>query len=122
MLFKKYPGLPARLERIHSATLPPKNNNNNAPRGGLPRTLQQTTAFRKPQNWTHDTGLKRGKEALRKARTDPGEDGEGVREYCELVLHLLSRAEQSNVTDMVQQEVTAEDVRLIEQLIQAEGR
>ena len=121
LLFKKYPSLPGRLEQIHAATLPPRNNNT-APKGGLPRNLQQTAAFRKPQNWTHDTGLKRGKEALRKARTDPGEDGEGVREYCELVLHLLSKAEKANVTDMVRQEVTAEDVQLIQQLIQAEGR
>ncbi|KUI60622.1 Protein HIT1 [Cytospora mali] len=121
-LFKRYPNLPAKLESIHSATLPPKEEEPG--RGGLPWNLQQAPGYQnKKPKWTHDTGLRRGKEALRKARTNPGEEGDAVREYCELVLHLLSKEEATaNVTDIVRQQVTQEDVKLIEKLIEAEGK
>ncbi|KAK7746854.1 hypothetical protein SLS53_002042 [Cytospora paraplurivora] len=124
-LFKRYPGLPAKLESIHSATLPPAEEGPG--RGGLPWNLQQAPGYQpqgKKPRWTHDTGLRRGKEALRKARTNPGEEGDAVREYCELVLHLLSRESEAaaDVTDIVRQQVTQEDVKLIEKLIEAEGK
>lgn len=121
-LFKRYPGLPAKLESIHSATLPPREEEPG--RGGLPWNLQQAPGYQsKKPRWTHDTGLRNGKEALRKARTNPGEDGDAVREYCELVLHLLSKEEATaNVTDIVRQQVTQEDVKLIEKLIEAEAK
>lgn len=46
-----------------------------------------------------------------------------MREYCELVLYLLSREEATaNVTDIVRQQVTQEDVKLIEKLIEAEAK
>lgn len=123
-LFNKYPSLPSKLGSIHNATLPPKDEQPPS-RGGLPWNLSQAPGYQnKKPKWTHDTGLRRGKEALRKARTDPGEEGDAVREYCELVLHLLSREENSevNVTDIVRQQVTQEDVKLIERLIEAEGK
>lgn len=127
-LFQKYPSLPARLGSIHNATLPPKDEQQsqqpNGRGGGLPWTLAQTPGYQsKKPRWTHDTGLKRGKEALRKARTDPGEDGDAVREYCELVLYLLSNKHNTDVhvTDVVREQVSKEDVQLIEQLIQAEA-
>ncbi len=63
-------------------------------------------------------GLRRGREALRDARTDPGEDGDGVREYCELVLHLLS----TDATATVRDDVATQDVKLIEQLMETDGR
>lgn len=129
-LFAKYPTLPTRLESIHAATLPPRDEQPattaTQQRGGLPWTLAQAPGYQsKKPKWTHDTGLRRGKEALRKARTDPGEEGDAVREYCELVLHLLSRedsADPGHVTDLVRQQVTQEDVKLIETLIEAEGK
>ncbi|KAJ4424463.1 hypothetical protein N0V82_000787 [Gnomoniopsis sp. IMI 355080] len=123
-LFKKYPSLPSKLTHIHKATLPPKDEQPPS-RGGLPWNLNQAPGYQsnKPR-WSHDTGLKRGKEALRKARTDPGEDGDAVREYCELVLYLLSKKEDADidVTDLVRQQVTQQDVKLIENLVQAEGK
>lgn len=127
-LFHKYPRLPARLANIHAATLPPSDEQqqqqSQAPgRGGLPWTLAQAPGYQsKKPRWSHDTGLRRGKEALRKARTDPGDDGDAVREYCELVLHLLSKENDAevHVTDLVRQQVTQEDVKLIEKLIEAE--
>ncbi|KAJ9132651.1 hypothetical protein NKR23_g11111 [Pleurostoma richardsiae] len=124
-LFKKYPNLPSALARVHAATLPPSSEQQQPPAGGLPWSLQQTAAYRKKQQaWTHDVGLRRGKDALRRARTDPGEDGEAVREYCELVLHLLGRQadeRSGDVTAVVRREVNEEDVRLIEKLMEAEG-
>lgn len=45
--------------------------------------------------WDRATGLRRGKEALQRAREADGEEGEGVREYQELVLHLLSSEGQA---------------------------
>lgn len=96
----------------------------------LPWTLAQAPGYEpynKKPKWTHDTGLKRGKAALRKARTDPSEEGDAVREYCELVLHLLSRKDEQeraamHVTDLVRQQVTQEDVKLIEKLMETEGK
>lgn len=128
-LFKKYPRLPSKLTRIHTATLPPKDEQQQQQqqpgRGGLPWSLNQAPGYQsKKPRWSHDTGLKRGKEALRKARTDPGEDGDAVREYCELVLYLLSKKKDAeiDVTDLVRQQVNQEDVKLIETLIEAEGK
>lgn len=125
-LFKKYPSLPSKLTHIHKATLPPKDEQQQTPgRGGLPWNLNQAPGYQsKKPRWSHDTGLKRGKEALRKARTDPGEDGDAVREYCELVLYLLSKQKDTevDVTDLVRQQVTQQDVKLIENLIETEGK
>ncbi|KKY38058.1 putative hit finger domain protein [Diaporthe ampelina] len=121
-LFKRYPGLPTKLTNIHVATLPPAEEQPG--RGGLPWNLQQAPGYQhKKPKWTHDLGLRRGKEALRKARTDPGEDGDAVREYCELVLHLLSKQEATGgITDLVREQVVKQDVQLIEQLIEAESK
>ncbi|KAI3399167.1 hypothetical protein diail_7536 [Diaporthe ilicicola] len=122
-LFKRYPSLPAKLTNIHVATLPPQEEQPG--RGGLPWNLQQAPGYQqhKKPKWTHDLGLRRGKEALRKARTDPGEDGDAVREYCELVLHLLSKQEATGgITDLVREQVIKQDVQLIERLIEAESK
>lgn len=121
-LFKKYPRLPSQLRLIHAATLPPQD----APpsNGGLPWNLSQAPGYQsnKPK-WSHDTGLKRGKQALRQARTDPEEEGDAVREYCELVLFLLAKEKNVDVdvTDLVRRQVTQQDVKLIEQLIEEES-
>ncbi|KAG8160415.1 hypothetical protein KVR01_009951 [Diaporthe batatas] len=121
-LFKRYPSLPTKLTNIHVATLPPEDEQPG--RGGLPWNLQQAPGYQhKKPRWTHDLGLRRGKEALRKARTDPGEDGDAVREYCELVLHLLSKQEATGgVTDLVREQVMKQDVQLIEKLMEAESK
>ncbi|KAL8365035.1 hypothetical protein RB595_004038 [Gaeumannomyces hyphopodioides] len=110
-LFKKYPSLPAALEGIHEATLPPKN----APTGI--HAMIDATRSKKQEPWSPDVGLRRGRAALRKARMDPGEDGDGVREYCDLVRYLLSRSDSDGkVNDMVQHEVVQGDVKLIRNL------
>lgn len=123
-LFKKYPFLPARLNRIHAETLQPKDEQQQLGRGGLPWNLSQIPGEQsKRPKWSHDTGLKRGKKALRKARCDPSEVGDAVREYCELVLFLLAREKSADgdVRDIVRKQVTQMDVKLIEKLIEEEG-
>lgn len=130
-LFKKYPTLPSTLDRIHTATLPPKKEPGT--RGGLPWKLSDVDSGlldgtgrsgggkKKNEIWSQDVGLSRGRAALRKARMDPSEDGDGVREYCELVLYLLSRTSgKDEATAMVSREYTQEEIKLIETLQQQE--
>jgi hypothetical protein len=68
-------------------------------------------------------GLKKGAAALKKARMDPSEDGDAVREYCELVLHLLSRSRErreSEALDVVRRETVDEERGVIRGLIKME--
>ena len=65
-------------------------------------------------------GLRRGAEALRKARTDPSDTGDGVREFCDLVRLLLGRG-KGDAERAVQEEVAAEEARVIERLMREEG-
>jgi hypothetical protein len=85
-LFRKYPRLPDQLLEIHAATQPPPAETSKIPAAllkGLPP---------KKQGWDREKGIARGKDALRKARKVDGEDGEAIREYSELVLHLIEEA------------------------------
>lgn len=43
-----------------------------------------------------------------------------MREYCNLVLHILSQTGQKDVTSLVRDEVVQQDTRVIEQLLQEE--
>lgn len=83
ILFKKYPRLPDQLIQIHDATRPPSSST-------TPFNPSQSRRLEKAM-WDRTTGLQKGKEALQRAREAEGEEGEGVREYQELVLHLLSK-------------------------------
>ena len=115
-LFRKYPGLARQLQDIYAATQPPTN----APENRIPASLMQGMV--KKDGWNHDIGIKNGKEALRKARQADGQDGEAIREYTELVLHLINKQNgQVNTTTIVQQNAQ-EDSKLIEQLMAQERR
>ncbi|KAG6042245.1 hypothetical protein E4U41_002588 [Claviceps citrina] len=73
------------------------------------------------ENWNHDIGIKNGKEALRRARKLEGEAGDAIREYSELVLHLINAEDQnSQATTLLQQQVAHEDSKLIERLMAQE--
>ncbi|KAL1837653.1 hypothetical protein VTJ49DRAFT_3552 [Mycothermus thermophilus] len=121
-LFTRYPSLPATLNRIYDATLPPSESAlpsratapNRFDRGGYHQPQQQ-----QQQPWTMEAGLRKGAEALRKARTDPTETGDGVREFCELVRHLLNQ--QREGVERVREEVAAEEAMIIERLLREEG-
>ncbi|SPQ27578.1 88b58092-5795-49a1-bac9-4ae6c3a80600 [Thermothielavioides terrestris] len=131
-LFNKYPSLPAALARIQETTLPPPQADaagdpfSKFPslRGNMPRHRQQ----QHQQPWTRDVGLRRGAEALRRARTDPSDTGDGVREFCDLVRFLLSKKEEGQggrgggeVVELVREEVLAEETRAIARLMREEG-
>ncbi|KAL2159977.1 hypothetical protein VTH06DRAFT_1632 [Thermothelomyces fergusii] len=127
-LFKKYSSLAAELTRIQEMTLPPSDapdlpGGNAASMG---RDRQQpwvkdggNVGRNRQQPWTKDVGLRRGVEALRKARTDPSDTGDGVREFCDLVKLLLNKRTEG--IDRVREEVVAEETKQIERLLKEEG-
>jgi len=94
-LFAKHPNLATRLDAIYEKTLPPKDQPAAATAGGLPWKVPATDARgRKKEDqepWTQDVGLRRGQKALRDARADLGDDGRAVREFCNLIMDLLSK-------------------------------
>ncbi|KAK0386413.1 hypothetical protein NLU13_6250 [Sarocladium strictum] len=119
VLFLKYPSLPEQLRRIHEATLPPKPSPGSKP--GIPESLMQGVS--KKETWNHDMGIKNGKAALRRAKSADGEEGEGVREYYELVLHMMNEAsDRERASQFVQQQLAQEDTKLIERLLAQEKR
>ncbi|KAJ9142301.1 hypothetical protein NKR19_g7245 [Coniochaeta hoffmannii] len=122
-LFAKYPNLESDLIQIERATLPPLDSFPPAA-GGLPTRYQPPQQHQRQQEpWTRQVGLKKGAAALKKARMDPSEDGDAVREYCELVLHLLSTSRQrrdSEALDVVRRETVDEERGVIKRLIKME--
>ncbi|KAG6232489.1 hypothetical protein E4U26_004968 [Claviceps purpurea] len=114
-LFRKYPNLAEQLLTIFAATQPPEE----APDKRIPASLMQGVA--KKETWNHDIGINNGKEALRKARDLKGEAGEAVREYSELVLHLMNTGDdKGQASTVLQRQVAQEDSKLIEQLMAQE--
>ncbi len=118
-LFQRYPSLPDELTRIQETTLPPP-----APTTATDPLSRFASSLpglnkNKQQPWTRDVGLRKGAAALRKARTDPSDTGDGVREFCELVRFLLNKKREG--VEKVRQEVVAEETRVIERLMREEG-
>ena len=64
-------------------------------------------------------GIKNGKDALRKARQADDEEGEAIREYSELVLHIMGKKEGH---DGVQDSVRQQDTDLIRRLMEQDRR
>ncbi|KAI8293186.1 hypothetical protein K4K59_005874 [Colletotrichum sp. SAR11_240] len=121
-LFKRYPSLKSRLLGILAATEPPPELQ------GTGNSLNDTMKARalaaanpKKEQWSHDVGIRNGKEALRKARTAAGEDGEGVREYIELINHLILKGEDATADEAIRQSAAEKDTDLIRKLLE-EGR
>lgn len=136
-LLQRYPFLQTELARIQQITLPPENNDGaGSGNSGFPFPLKQQQQFgggKKQPMWSREVGLRRGAAALRKARTDPGDRGDAIREFCCLVLNLLSAplkdagqaglgaVERKDVTSLVREEVAAEETKIIERLLQEEA-
>lgn len=121
-LFKRYPSLKSRLLGILAATEPPPELQ------GTGNSLNDTMKARalaaanpKKEQWSHDVGIRNGKEALRKARTAAGEDGEGVREYIELINHLILKGEDAAAEEAIRKSAEEKDTDLIRKLLE-EGR
>ncbi|KAK7429252.1 hypothetical protein QQZ08_004262 [Neonectria magnoliae] len=120
LLFQKYPLLPNQLLRIHAATLPPQDPE--AKKHAIPASLLKGLPPKK-ETWNHDIGIRNGKEALRKARRALGEEGDAIREYSELILHLINTDNSGpDVTNLLRQQLAQEDTTLIERLIAEEKR
>lgn len=113
-LFRKYPDLPSQLLEIHTATQPPADGPD---RKGIPASLLK--GLPKKDAWNHDVGIKNGKDALRKARRADGKRGDGIREYCELIAHLMNNGDASTV---LQRQATEQDALLVERLMAQEKR
>ena len=108
------------LNRIGKATFPPAQNDTG--KGGLPFKNKNPRGHpQKQRPWTQEDGLRRGAAVLRKARTDPGDKGDAVREYCELVLYLLSKPSGTNMSRVVRDEIKAGDAKAVEELMQIEN-
>lgn len=119
-LFKRYPGLRARLLQILAATEPPPEMQGatGSSLNDMMRAKAMAAANPKKEQWTHDVGIRKGKEALRRARTAGGEDGEGVREYIELINHLVSNAgEAEKVEEAIRKQAADRDAELIRRLM-----
>jgi hypothetical protein len=119
MLFRRYPGLETRLATIHDQTLPPEDHNT-FPRIGGGVSWHPAHGGRQTQRfepWTREVGLRKAAAALRQARTDPSELGDGVRDYCDLVLDILSKPEVKDLTALVRNEVVQGDAKTVEQLL-----
>ncbi|KAH7273805.1 hypothetical protein MRS44_001316 [Fusarium solani] len=116
-LFQKYPHLPDQLLQIHAATLPPRET-----KSAIPASLLKGLPPKK-ETWNHDIGIQNGKEALRKARRADGEEGDAIREYSELILHLMNTDNaEADVGDILRQQLAQEDSKLIERLMAQEKR
>ena len=108
ILFRTYPRLSAQLRMIDSATHQPVNQY-----GGY-----QNGRGRKEPTWNTDIGMQKGVDAMYRAKS--AEDGEGVREYCKLILHILSGDSDVNTEEMIQKEIVDENVRMIRGLLSQE--
>jgi zinc finger HIT domain-containing protein 3 len=110
-LFKKYPGLRQQLKEINAATQPPP------PQSSLQIPGLTIT---KGSDWSREVGIRKGLELLRKARRAPGEDGEALREYTELIVHLVYSQKAGNaVSDSLMQSRNEEERRFIQELLDA---
>lgn len=123
LLFNKYPNLPNQLLEIHAATQPPVEAPDAATKAIPASLMKGLPANSGKGTWNHDIGIKNGKAALRRARKASGEDGEAIREYTELILHIMNETgEQNNATAFVQRQVAEQDTALIERLLAEDRR
>ncbi|KAK2006463.1 HIT zinc finger protein [Colletotrichum eremochloae] len=122
-LFRRYPSLKARLLDILAATEPPPEmQSTGSSLNDLMKARAMAAANPKKEQWTHDVGIRNGKAALRKARNAAGEDGEGVREYIELINHLMSEANAAaEAEEVIRKQAAEKDAELIRRLM-AEDR
>ena len=71
----------------------------------------------KDQAWNQDRGLQNGIGALRRAREVSGKDGEGVREFSKLILHIISGDDKD---DTIRKELAEENARIIAALMKGD--
>jgi zinc finger HIT domain-containing protein 3 len=109
-LFKKYPKLPQQLEEIHAATLPPHERPGIASYEGRP--------LGKEGRWNAELGRQKGLAALRRARSAPGQEGEALSEYTELIVHLLYVGGENGIGAALEKKHGDEQQQLIRELLE----
>ncbi|KAK3320870.1 hypothetical protein B0T19DRAFT_251494 [Cercophora scortea] len=131
-LYRKYPNLETELLRIQETTLPPSSAPNpNSLAFKMLQQSQQALGGSKQHTWSRDVGLRKGAAALRKARTDPGDKGDAVREFCDLVKYLLASGKTGgggadgsaggvDPTSLVREEIVKEETAQIARLLKKE--
>ncbi|KAH8590273.1 hypothetical protein B0O99DRAFT_308673 [Bisporella sp. PMI_857] len=124
-LFSQYPRLPAQLLEIHSATLQPETDEENEAQLQLIResrkeSSEQGITGRNPP-WSNARGEQSGVQALKNARRVYGKDGEGIRQYGELILQILQGDNEVDAAEALERERREEDAKLISQLLEAES-
>lgn len=124
-MFMMYPRLRSQLRDIYAATLPPLENTSgiisqyeNHPQAQRGRGRGRGRIGRGGERgpWNPDRGTQDGIDALSNAKEQYGKGGEGIREYVELVLKLVSM-EGVDVAQLVQEEVAEENAKIIAQLL-----
>lgn len=103
----------SQLEEINNATLPPTNEQD----GDDGKSGQGQRRFGTHRPWNQDRGYENGVKALNRARTAYGKDGEGVREFCELILQLVSQDNEVDAAEILEKELAAENARIVQQLL-----
>ena len=117
-LFKLYPTLPSILLEIYTATLRPTDGDDLS---GQPYHRGGKGQHRNGHpKWNPDQGDEYGIAALRQARKLMGKDGEGVREYSQLVLQTLSSDDTVDAAALIRKEMAEEDARIVEFLLNGE--
>lgn len=88
------------------------------PSDASPNLYEKLTGKHNRQKaWNQDQGLENGREALRKGREAWGKDGEGVREYGELILRIV---EGVDAEELVRRELERENARIVKALLDGE--
>lgn len=131
-LFMMFPRLRSQLRDIHAQTQAPTDDSlahdnhmddHQSFRGrGSGRGRGGRGRGRGP--WTPERGTQDGLAALRRAQQEYGKGGEGVREFEQLVLKLVTTHGQLHdgidAAAIVQREVAEENARIISQLLNGE--
>jgi len=119
-LFKTYPRLPAQLDEINAAMLPPIAGQEVAIQSQYHGEVPKGKGRRREEPWNRDRGLRNGVQALARARKAYGKDGEGIREFSKLILQIVSGDESVDATELIQKELAEENARSISQLLKGE--
>ncbi|KAK0107311.1 hypothetical protein ONS95_004007 [Cadophora gregata] len=109
-LFTRFPRLQLLLDRINKATLPPVHSIQQSLNGNR----------RKEQPWNSDRGLEKGVKVLDDLRNTGSKDGRAIREFSKLILRLLSPENGLSAREVVEQELAAENQKVVEQLLNGE--
>jgi len=123
-LFRQYPRLSQQLLEIESASQRPATEEEAVAQLDLINqySFEKGKGGVKVRPWDQNRGNDSGVQALRNARRVYGKDGEGVRQYGELILQILNRANTvDDAVETIEQERRDEDARVINELLQVES-